>query len=266
MSGDEENNPVEEGQEQEQEAAVEEAAAEQVVTAEDPPLFDAPADVEATGEAQQEEPGAPAGEPTEAEPSDDDGQSGEAPVMMGPVDYSKTDKRWYVVQAYSLYEKKVQANIKETSERLGLSEFFGEILIPVEEVVEMRAGVKRVSERKFYPGYVLVNMVVNDETWHMINSLPKVSGFVGGKQGQPVPLSEKEADAILQRMSDSVDAPRPKFTFSPGEVVRVIDGPFADFTGMVEDVNFEKSKLHVSVSIFGRSTPVELGFDQVEKG
>ncbi len=177
-----------------------------------------------------------------------------------------TDKKWYVVQAYSLYEKKVQANIKETAQRLGLDEFFGDILIPVEEVVEMKAGQKRVSERKFYPGYVLVQMVVNDETWHMINSLPKVSGFVGGKQGQPVALSQKEADAILQRMSDSVDAPRPKFTFSPGEVVRVMDGPFADFTGMVEDVNFEKSKLHVSVSIFGRSTPVELGFDQVEKG
>lgn len=177
-----------------------------------------------------------------------------------------TDKKWYVVQAYSLYEKKVQANIKETAQRLGLDGFFGDILIPVEEVVEMKAGQKHVSERKFYPGYVLVQMVVNDDTWHMINSLPKVSGFVGGKQGQPVALSQKEADAILQRMSDSVDAPRPKFTFSPGEVVRVIDGPFADFTGMVEDVNFEKSKLHVSVSIFGRSTPVELRFDQVEKG
>ncbi|MFT5259435.1 MAG: transcriptional antiterminator NusG [Gammaproteobacteria bacterium] len=187
-----------------------------------------------------------------------------APVSASQEEH--TDKKWYVVQAYSLYEKKVQANIKETAQRLGLDEYFGEILIPVEEVVEMKAGQKRVSERKFYPGYVLVQMVVNDETWHMINSLPKVSGFVGGKQGQPVALSPKEADAILQRMSDSVDAPRPKFTFSPGEVVRVMDGPFADFTGMVEDVNFEKSKLHVSVSIFGRSTPVELGFDQVEKG
>ncbi len=188
------------------------------------------------------------------------------PAALAASSDEHTDKKWYVVQAYSLYEKKVQANIKETAQRLGLDEYFGDILIPVEEVVEMKAGQKRVSERKFYPGYVLVHMVVNDETWHMINSLPKVSGFVGGKQGQPVALSQKEADAILQRMSDSVDAPRPRFTFSPGEVVRVIDGPFADFTGMVEDVNFEKSKLHVSVSIFGRSTPVELGFDQVEKG
>lgn len=187
-----------------------------------------------------------------------------APEASTPAEQS--DKKWYVVQAYSLYEKKVQANIIETARRLGLEEYFGDVLIPVEEVVEMKAGQKRVSERKFYPGYVLVQMIVNDETWHMINALPKASGFVGGKQGHPVALSQKEADAILQRMSDSIDAPRPKFTFSPGEVVRVIDGPFADFTGMVESVNFEKSKLHISVSIFGRSTPVELRFDQVEKG
>lgn len=175
-------------------------------------------------------------------------------------------KKWYVVQTYSTFEKRVQQSIKERAEREGLSDLIGEVLIPVEEVVEMRAGQKRTSERKFFPGYVLVNMEINDETWHMINSLPKVSGFIGGKRGDPVPLSDREADSILQRMTDSLDAPKPKFTFAPGEVVRVIDGPFADFTGMVEDVNFEKSRLHVSVSIFGRSTPVELGFDQVEKG
>ncbi len=176
------------------------------------------------------------------------------------------EMKWYVVQTYSTFEKRVQQSIKEKAEREGLTDFIGEVLIPVEEVVEMRGGQKRTSERKFFPGYVLVHMVVNDDTWHMINSLPKVSGFIGGKRGEPVPLSDREADQILQRMTDSLDAPKPKFTFSPGEVVRVVDGPFADFTGMVEDVNFEKSKLHVSVSIFGRSTPVELGFDQVEKG
>lgn len=176
------------------------------------------------------------------------------------------NKKWYVVQTYSTFEKRVQASIKEKAEREGLTDFIGEVLIPVEEVVEMRAGQKRTSERKFFPGYVLVNMEVNDDSWHMINSLPKVSGFIGGKRGEPVPLTTREADKILQRMTDSLDAPKPKFTFAPGEVVRVVDGPFADFTGMVEDVNFEKSRLHVSVSIFGRSTPVELAFDQVEKG
>lgn len=174
--------------------------------------------------------------------------------------------KWYVVQAYSMYEKRVQQSIKDAVAREGLDEFFGEVLVPTEEVVEMKGGQKRTSERKFFPGYVLVQMEVNDRSWHLINSLPKVSGFVGGKQGDPVPLSEKEANAILQRMSDSADAPRPKFTFSPGEVVRVIDGPFADFSGAVEEVDFEKSRLKVSVMIFGRSTPVELGFDQVEKG
>jgi len=183
-----------------------------------------------------------------------------------PVKEADDNKKWYVVQTYSTFEKRVQASIKEKAEREGLTDFIGEVLIPVEEVVEMRAGQKRTSERKFFPGYVLVNMEVNDDSWHMINSLPKVSGFIGGKRGEPVPLTTREADKILQRMTDSLDAPKPKFTFAPGEVVRVVDGPFADFTGMVEDVNFEKSRLHVSVSIFGRSTPVELGFDQVEKG
>ncbi len=177
-----------------------------------------------------------------------------------------SDKKWYVIQAYSMYEKRVQQSIKEAVGRLGLDDYVGEILVPTEEVVEMKAGQKRTSERKFFPGYVLVNMVLNDETWHMINSIPRVSGFIGGTAAAPRPISQREADSILQRMSDSADAPRPKFTFSPGELVRVIDGPFADFSGMVEDVNFEKSRLHVSVSIFGRSTPVELGFDQVEKG
>lgn len=173
---------------------------------------------------------------------------------------------WYVVQAYSMYEKKVQRSMIEAIERNGLEQFFGDILVPTEEVVEMRAGQKRTSERKFFPGYVLVQMEVNDASWHLVNSMPKTSGFVGGKQGAPTPLSKRESDAILQRMSDSVDTPQPRFVFSPGEMVRVIDGPFADFSGTVEDVNFEKSRLHVSVMIFGRSTPVELGFDQVEKG
>lgn len=203
----------------------------------------------------------------EAEAGQADAKEAQTDVKEQAKPVAEDDnKKWYVVQTYSTFEKRVQQNIKEKAEREGLSDQIGEVLIPVEEVVEMRAGQKRTSERKFFPGYVLVNMEVNDHTWHMINSLPKVSGFIGGKRGEPVPLTTREADKILQRMTDSLDAPKPKFTFAPGEVVRVIDGPFADFSGMVEDVNFEKSRLHVSVSIFGRSTPVELGFDQVEKG
>ena len=176
------------------------------------------------------------------------------------------DMQWFVVQAFSNYEKRVQLALQESIERHGMQEFFGEILVPTEEVVEMRAGQKRTSERKFFPGYVLVQMVMNDDTWHLVKSTPRVSGFIGGKASDPTPLTDREARAILQQVQDGSDQPKHKFSFEPGELVRVIEGPFADFSGTVEDVNYEKSKLRVAVSIFGRSTPVELDFGQVEKG
>lgn len=175
-------------------------------------------------------------------------------------------KRWYVLQAFSGFEKQVKKALEEYIRRAEMEESFGEIMVPTEEVVEMRDGQKRTSERKFFPGYVLVQMEMNDDTWHLVKSVPKVSGFIGGTSSEPTPISDKEADEIIQQVSDSVDKPKPRFTFAPGELVRVIDGPFNDFNGTVEDVNFEKAKIKVSVSIFGRSTPVELNFDQVEKG
>ena len=173
--------------------------------------------------------------------------------------------QWYVVHAYSGYEDYVMRTLKERIKRLGLEDKFGEILVPTEEVVEMRDGKKRKSDRKFFPGYVLVQMEMNDDTWHLVKESPKVLGFIGGTSDRPAPISDKEADAILQRIEDGVDRPKPKVLFEPGEVVRVIDGPFTDFNGVVEEVNFEKSRLRVSVLIFGRSTPVELEFGQVEK-
>lgn len=174
--------------------------------------------------------------------------------------------RWYVVQAFSGYEKKVKLSIQEHIERNDMQQFFGEILVPTEEVVEMKAGQKRTSERKFFPGYVLINMVMTDDTWHLIKCVPRVAGFIGGTENRPMPISDREASDIIQQISDSADAPKMKFTFAPGELVRIIDGPFQDFNGTVEDANFEKSKLKVSVTIFGRSTPVDLNFTQVEKG
>ncbi len=174
-------------------------------------------------------------------------------------------KRWYVVHAYSGYEKKVAAALKERVELAGMQDLFGDILVPTEEVVEMRGGQKRKSERKFFPGYVLVQMELTDETWHLVKETPRVMGFIGGKADKPAPITEKEANAILQRVDDSVDKPKPKTIFEPGEMVRVTDGPFNDFNGVVEEVNYEKSKLQVAVLIFGRSTPVELEFSQVEK-
>jgi transcriptional antiterminator NusG len=149
--------------------------------------------------------------------------------------------------------------------RAGLEDKFGEILVPTEEVVEMREGQKRRSERKFFPGYVLVQMDMDDETWHLVKDVPKVLGFIGGTSDKPAPISEKEANKILQRVQEGVDKPRPKVLFEPGEVVRVIDGPFNDFNGVVEEVNYDKSKLRVAVQILGRATPVELDFGQVEK-
>lgn len=174
-------------------------------------------------------------------------------------------KRWYVVHAYSGYEKQVMRSLNERVQRFGKEELFGEILVPTEEVVEIRNGQKRKSERKFFPGYVLVQMEMNDDSWHLIKDTPRVMGFIGGTANKPAPITEKEADAILQRVQDGAEKPRPKTLFEPGEMVRVIDGPFADFNGVVEEVNYEKSRLHVAVMIFGRSTPVELEFIQVEK-
>ncbi len=175
-------------------------------------------------------------------------------------------QRWYVVHAYSGFEAKVKLSLMERVQRAGMEDMFGEILVPTEEVVEMRAGQQRKSERKFFPGYVLVQMEMTDETWHLVKDVPKVLGFIGGTGDRPAPITEKEADALLQRVQECVEKPRPKILFEPGEVVRVIDGPFNDFNGVVEDVDYEKSRLKVSVLIFGRSTPVDLEFGQVEKG
>lgn len=175
-------------------------------------------------------------------------------------------KRWYVVHAYSGFESQVKRSLEEAIKRAGMEEYFGEILVPTEEVVEMRGGQQRKSERKFFPGYVLVQMEMNDETWHLVKDTPRVMGFIGGTSDKPAPISTKEADSILQRVQEGVEKPRPKVLFEPGEVVRVTDGPFADFNGVVEEVNYEKSRLRVAVLIFGRSTPVELEFGQVEKG
>ena len=174
-------------------------------------------------------------------------------------------KRWYVVHAYSGFEKSVQRALIERVNRSGMQDSFGQILVPVGEVVELRGGQKTVTERKFFPGYVLVEMEMNDESWHLVKSTPKVTGFVGGTANKPAPISEKEVEKIMQQMQEGVDKPRPKVLFEIGEVVRVKEGPFTDFHGSVEDANYEKNKLRVSVTIFGRATPVELDFAQVEK-
>lgn len=174
-------------------------------------------------------------------------------------------KRWYVVHAYSGFEKSVQRALIERIARLGMEEKFGQILVPVEEVVEMRSGQKSVTERKFFPGYVLVEMEMGDDSWHLVKSTPKVTGFVGGTANKPSPISAKEVEKILHQMQEGVEKPKPKILFEVGELVRVKEGPFTDFNGSVESVNYEKSRLHVSVTIFGRATPVELEFGQVEK-
>lgn len=173
--------------------------------------------------------------------------------------------RWYVIHAYSGYEQYVMRTLKDRIKLHGMEDQFGEILVPTEEVVEMRDGKKRKSDRKFFPGYVLIQMEMNDNTWHLVKESPKVLGFIGGTSDKPAPISDAEANSILQRVEEGVDKPRPKIVFEPGEVVRVTDGPFTDFNGVVEEVNYEKSRLRVSVLIFGRSTPVELEFGQVEK-
>ncbi len=173
--------------------------------------------------------------------------------------------RWYVVHAYSNYENQVKRSIEERVRREDLGDFFGKILVPTEVVVEMRMGQQRKSDRKFFPGYVLVQMELTNETWHLVRDVPRVLGFIGGSSDRPAPISDKEAEAILSRVEEGVNKPKPKVLFQAGEVVRVIDGPFKDFNGVVEEVNYEKSRLSVSVLIFGRSTPVELSFGQVEK-
>ena len=174
--------------------------------------------------------------------------------------------RWYVVHAYSGFENQVRKSLEERVRHSDVADKFGQILVPTEEVVEMREGQKRKSDRKFFPGYVLVQMDMDDATWHLVKSVPRVMGFIGGSSDKPAPISDKEADAILQRVQEGVDKPRPKILFEPGEVVRITDGPFNDFSGVVEEVDYEKSRLRVSVLIFGRSTPVDLEFGQVEKG
>jgi transcription termination/antitermination protein NusG len=183
-------------------------------------------------------------------------------------------KRWYVVHAYSGFENQVKRALQERIARATMEEKFGDILVPTEEVIEMRGGQKRRSERKFFPGYVLVQIETHDEnrtlridddSWHLIKETPKVMGFIGGTADRPMPIKDSEADAILRRVQDGVDKPKPKVLFEPGEMVRVTEGPFNDFNGVVEEVNYEKSRLRVAVLIFGRSTPVELEFGQVEK-
>ena len=176
-------------------------------------------------------------------------------------------KRWYVVHAFSGFEKTVQKALIERIARSGadVSAQFGQVMVPVEEVVEIKNGQKTMSERKFFPGYVLVEMDMTDDSWHLVKSTPKVTGFIGGTATRPAPISQKEVDTILNQVKTGVEKPKPKFLWEVGEAVRVKEGPFNDFMGNVEDVNYEKSKLHVSVMIFGRATPVELDFGQVEK-
>ncbi len=174
-------------------------------------------------------------------------------------------KKWYVVHAYSGFEKSVQRALKDRINRADMQDQFGQILVPVEEVVEMKGGQKNISERKFFPGYVLVEMEMSDETWHLVKNTDKVTGFVGGTVMKPTPISQKEVEAILHQIQEGIEKPKPKILFEIGEAIRVKDGPFTDFHGSVEDVNYEKNKLRVSVSIFGRPTPVELDFNQVEK-
>jgi len=172
---------------------------------------------------------------------------------------------WYVVHAYSGMEKAVERNIIERIQRAGMQDKFGRILVPTEEVVEIKNGQKRTTERKFFPGYVLVEMIMDDDTWHLVKHTNKVTGFVGGANNRPAPISEEEVMKIVNQMREGSDKPRHKVEFVVGELVRVKDGPFTDFNGSVEEVNYEKSKMRVAVTIFGRSTPVELEFSQVEK-
>ena len=188
-------------------------------------------------------------------------------VVSDVANVATKPKRWYVVHAFSGFEKTVQKALIERIARSGaeVSSQFGQVMVPVEEVVEIKNGQKTMSERKFFPGYVLVEMDMTDDSWHLVKSTPKVTGFIGGTATRPAPISQKEVDTILNQVKTGVEKPKPKFLWEVGEAVRVKEGPFNDFMGNVEDVNYEKSKLHVSVMIFGRATPVELDFGQVEK-
>lgn len=186
----------------------------------------------------------------------------DAPLSVQPV---ASNKRWYVVHAYSGMEKSVQRALLERAERAGMQDKFGQILVPIEEVVETKNGQKSVTERRFYPGYVLVEMEMTDETWHLVKNTNKVTGFIGGKPNKPTPISPREIEKIMQQIQEGTDKPRPKVAYEVGEMVRIKDGPFTDFNGNVEEVNYEKSKVRVTVTIFGRATPVELEFAQVEK-
>ncbi|RLA07615.1 MAG: transcription termination/antitermination protein NusG [Gammaproteobacteria bacterium] len=174
-------------------------------------------------------------------------------------------KQWFILQVHSGYEDKVKRSIQERVQLAKMDNLFGDIVIPKEEVVEIKNGKKRISQRKFYPGYVLIDMSMTDETWHLIRQISKVSGFVGGTSQKPTPISESEVNKIFNRVADGVDKPQPKVLYRVGEIIRVNDGPFDDFNGIVEKVDFEKNKLLIAVQIFGRSTPVELDFGQVEK-
>ncbi|MFP3029035.1 MAG: transcription termination/antitermination protein NusG [Arsenophonus sp.] len=174
-------------------------------------------------------------------------------------------KRWYVIQAFSGFEARVAQSLREHIKLHAMEDKFGEVIVPTEEVIEIRSGQRRKSERKFFPGYVLVQMTMDNDSWHLVRSVPRIMGFIGGTPDRPAPISNKEIDAIMNRLQEVGDKPRPKTLFEPGEMVRVTDGPFTDFNGVVEEIDYEKSRLKVSVSIFGRATPVELDFSQVEK-
>ena len=190
-------------------------------------------------------------------------ETAQAPVALAAA--ANPDLRWYVVHAYSGMEKTVERNILERIARSGMQSKFGRILVPTEEVVELKNGQRKTTERKFFPGYVLVEMVMDDESWHLIKHTNKVTGFVGGAKNRPAPISEAEVQKIMSQMQEGVEKPRHKVEFVVGEYVRVKEGPFTDFNGSIEDVNYEKSKARVSVTIFGRATPVELEFSQIEK-
>ena len=174
--------------------------------------------------------------------------------------------KWYILQAFSGYENKVKQTLEDTIKRNGLEKSFEKILVPTEEVLEIKEGQKKRTERKYFPGYVMIKMDLNDETWHLVRNAPKVLGFVGGTSDRPIPLSQNEADDIIQSMQEGVDKPKPKIMFEPGEVIRITDGPFNDFNGVVEKVDFDKNRLKVSVLVFGKPTPIELSLTQVEKG
>lgn len=190
----------------------------------------------------------------------------ETPIIPTPYSAAPAEgMRWYVVHAYSGMEKAVERNLRERIDRAGMQEQFGRILVPTEEVVEVKNGKKSVTERRFFPGYVLVEMVMSDDSWHLVKNTSKVTGFVGGAKNRPVPISEDEVMKIVNQMQEGIEKPRPKVEWEVGEVVRVKEGPFTDFNGSIEEVNYDKSKLRVSVTIFGRATPVELDFGQVEK-